>query len=187
MLETQLEFEITQWLDGDLPDEKQAMLRRHLEQDPQAAKLMEEHQKLNDLLAKVPSLPQLDWEAMQTRISQAVGVNAKQQHAMRLPQWGQLAIAACALLALGLGMRLLIFRQSLPATAGQAVALVQISGPQAATVPANAIADVSIGPPASVAASYSPQSEQWADRPPQIMIAPGAQPAQDALLVALAR
>lgn len=189
MLPTQLEFEITQWLDGELPPDREAFLGRQLAENPLAAQWVAEHQRLNTLLEGMEAVPQVDWDSLRNRIAAHVREHGKSRRRVIRP-WGELAIAACALLALGLGMRFAIFQTEQRPRAGGGIAIVRISGEQSPTAfPAAAVADVRIGPAAGVREIpvSADESDQWTDRVPRVIIAGGTQPAQDTMLVALAR
>jgi anti-sigma factor RsiW len=187
MLQTQLEFEITRLLDGDLSLQQEVMLRRHLESDPQGARLLEEHRRLDALLNRIEPVPAVDWDALQMRIAQAV--DAQRRRAARPRQsWMQLAMAACVLLALGVGMRLLTFH-SAPADKS-AVAIVQVSGVAPISSQGQGITQISVGPPPGNSAETSFASiigDAAQAAPARVIIATGRQPAQDTILVALAR
>jgi negative regulator of sigma E activity len=57
----QLEFILTQYLDGTLPPEQLDALERTLETDPRAQALRHEHERLTALL-RSQQLPELDWD-----------------------------------------------------------------------------------------------------------------------------
>src|SRR3954451_15703857 len=57
----QLEFILTQYLDGTLPPEQLDALERTLETDPRAHALRDEHERLTALL-RSQQLPEMDWD-----------------------------------------------------------------------------------------------------------------------------
>lgn len=57
----QLEFILTQYLDGTLPPEQLDALERTLETDPRAQSLRDEHERLTALL-RSQQLPEMDWD-----------------------------------------------------------------------------------------------------------------------------
>jgi negative regulator of sigma E activity len=67
----QLEFTITQYLDGTLPPEESAALQVRLANDPEARALLAEHQKLTALL-RAEGLPELDWDELASDFSAVV-------------------------------------------------------------------------------------------------------------------
>jgi anti-sigma factor RsiW len=181
MLSTQLEFEITQLLDGDLPPQKEAILRRELAADPEAVRLMEEYARLEELLSGIDPPPEVDWDALHGRISRAVGGAPAEANHTRRP-WGQVALAASVLIALGVGMLIL---QPRPA-AQQGVAIVQVSGIEFPAANTQAIAQINIGPAPGTEGVGSFYDNEEQSGPPRVVIATGRQPTQDSMLVALA-
>lgn len=76
MTNDQLEFAISQYLDGTLPPEERSALERLLESDADAQRLLEEYRSL-DLLAKgALPLPNLNWNKISASISDAVAAEA---------------------------------------------------------------------------------------------------------------
>jgi len=105
MASENLEFLITQYLDGSLPERERSELERKLSEDPAAARLMEEHQKLSGLLCSASPLPPIDWDALELRISAAVAMEVEPVQRHKLPRaWvgAAVALAACLLLVFGI-------------------------------------------------------------------------------------
>jgi anti-sigma factor RsiW len=76
MTNDQLEFAISQYLDGTLPPEERTALERLLSTDPEAQRLLEQYRSL-DLLAKgALRLPSLNWNKLSASISNAVATDA---------------------------------------------------------------------------------------------------------------
>jgi anti-sigma factor RsiW len=67
----QLEFAITQYLDGTLPPEQWDAVRNRLGSDPQAQAYLAEHEKLTALL-RSQTLPDLDWAEVARDLSAMV-------------------------------------------------------------------------------------------------------------------
>jgi anti-sigma factor RsiW len=145
----QIEFALSQYLDGTLDDASRAAVEQRLRADPQAQQLLEEYRKLDRALKNVPAAPPMAvrWDRLAERISESV---ADRAYANRLSiawrSWPvRLAAAAAVLLAFGL------IRFWLPGTAGQpaaAPAVVSVIGPQAPPAGAERIIiDVSVGQP----------------------------------------
>jgi hypothetical protein len=63
MTPEQLEIAITHYLDGTLPAEEVGALRETLANDPQAQRLLAEHERLTALLRSVAG-PEVDWEEL---------------------------------------------------------------------------------------------------------------------------
>lgn len=88
-----LEFSITQYLDGDLPPSEQASLEARLKEDPQAQAMFVEHRRLTGALKAMP-LPSVRWDALADSISKAVDAAHEEQEARsyRMPTWIRAAI-----------------------------------------------------------------------------------------------
>lgn len=67
----QLEFILTQYLDGTLPAGEVVALEEALERDPKARALREEHEKLTALL-RSQQLPEMDWEELSRDLAAVV-------------------------------------------------------------------------------------------------------------------
>ena len=71
MTSEQLEFSITQYLDGTLPPEDVGALEARLASEPQARAMLDEHRALTDLLRDQPG-PDLDWADVAADLSAVV-------------------------------------------------------------------------------------------------------------------
>ena len=110
MLESDLEFLISQYLDGTLPaDEKGALLRR-VETDADARKLLEEYQRLEDVLKAQP-VPELPLQQLNARIAAAVSEEPATYKMPWLRYGARIAIAACLVIASIVGVRVLTDRE----------------------------------------------------------------------------
>jgi anti-sigma factor RsiW len=67
----QLEFNLSQYLDGTLPPEHLAALEAALATDPRARSLRDEHERLTSLLRARP-LPEMDWDELARDFSAVV-------------------------------------------------------------------------------------------------------------------
>jgi negative regulator of sigma E activity len=74
----QLEFILTQYLDGTLPAEEAGALERALESDPRAQALRDEHERLTALL-RSQALPEMDWDEVARDLSAVVTGNVDEQ------------------------------------------------------------------------------------------------------------
>ena len=74
----QLEFAITQYLDGTLPPEELGALETRLAVDPQAQALLGEHERLTTALRGEP-LPELDWAEVARDLSAVVTGTVSEQ------------------------------------------------------------------------------------------------------------
>ncbi len=72
MIDETLEFQITQYLDGDLSPDAVAALDQRLADDPEARQLLDEYRKLNNVLAAAPPVPAVNWDRLAAGISASV-------------------------------------------------------------------------------------------------------------------
>lgn len=72
MTREQLEFAISQYLDGTLPADERAALERRLADDPAARELLEEYRHLDSVLKTSAPLPNLDWNTLAAKISETI-------------------------------------------------------------------------------------------------------------------
>ena len=72
MIDETLEFQITQYLDGDLPAEAVAALEERLGVDADAREVLEQYRKLNGVLDSALPVPAMNWDRVTARISSAV-------------------------------------------------------------------------------------------------------------------
>lgn len=70
MTHDQLQFAISQYLDGTLPADQALALRQRLEVDAEARRVLEEYTALN-VAMKASPLPEVRWDALAQRIGQA--------------------------------------------------------------------------------------------------------------------
>lgn len=107
MTRDELEFAISQYLDGNLAESEESALESRLSTDADARALLAEYRGLDRALRAAP-LPAVDWDALAGRIRHAVAVQGEPAQAYRL-HWvrtaGALALAACVVVAVSLGIR----------------------------------------------------------------------------------
>lgn len=179
----QLEFQITQYLDGTLSEGQRAALEQRLSADPEARRLLEEHRRVDALLKQMPPVPQVNWDALAQHISASV---AQQEAPVRhysltwLTRPSRLAAAAALLLATGLAWTLLRQDRSEVSTILADAPIAQVIGPQPEPSRGQAIAQIEIGP-SSLARNGADvfYGEDVVIRPSQVVIASGSFPAQD--------
>jgi anti-sigma factor RsiW len=187
MTHDQLEFSINQYLDGTLPENERAALEALIANDAEAQALVAEDRSLTALLQS-QSLPDVQWDRFAESVSAAIDAQleervdrASQWLRMRLPTG--MAIAACALLAIGLGIHLLS-QSSQPAgptsiTSSQgrqvATAIISVEGPQSDAPNGPVVSQISIEAGGSYAkdSSLSPYADEMDNRPSRVVIASG--------------
>ena len=142
----ELEFQISQYLDGTLGEAERSALEARLGSDADARALLDEYRRL-DAALKVAPLPAVNWDALSARISSAVA--DQQDEPARTYRIGfvrtmaGLAVAACVLVAVGLGLRLMP-----PGRTGSDAGTIAVNQPKAPTE----IIVVDAGPAAPAAA-----------------------------------
>jgi negative regulator of sigma E activity len=191
MTRDELEFSISQYLDGTLGEAEGSALEERLSTDADARAVLSEYRRLDAALKGVPG-PAVDWDAFASRVSRVVAAQDPPAQSYRL-HWVRaasvLAVAASALVAIGFGIRLL--RPSGPGagTNGQLVQnppvrevkrieVVDRSTPAPA---GQAVQVIAVGPPTSLDGRplLVRYQEDLVSRPSQVIIARGGQPYQD--------
>jgi negative regulator of sigma E activity len=187
MTRDELEYALSQYLDGTLPESEASALEELLATDASARSLLAEYRTLDRALRAAP-LPPFDIDALSSRISAAVAEQDEPAQSYRL-HWvrtvASLALAACVVIAAGVGIR----RLQNPATrndtqiAGvepkQIVVVDATSRPSPSPDP---VAVVSVGPSAAPQdrPALARYHEDLLSRPSQVIIARSAYAAQDA-------
>lgn len=184
----ELEFSITQYLDGTLPPLERAALENRLSNDPKAREILAEQQKLNALLATAAPLPSIQWDRLHQHISRSVDQAdppAAQHYRIGTRRiFFGIAAAACVLIAAAISFVLLrpdhITPQHPTAAAdGPSFASVAVlTGEQPQGVP---ITQIKVGPaPTLTAGTVWRYSDAVVSRPAQVFIAKGQVISQDA-------
>jgi anti-sigma factor RsiW len=190
MTRDELEYAISQYLDGTLAEADESALDERLAADESARALLSDYRSLDRTLRAAP-MPTFDFDALSSRISAAVAEQDEPAQSYRL-HWvrtaASLALAACVVIAAGVGIR----RLQHPATPGggqmaqtnpqpearQIVVVDATARPSPSDAP---VAVVSVGPSAAMqdrpALAYH---EDLLSRPSQVIIARSASAVQDA-------
>jgi anti-sigma factor RsiW len=107
MTRDELEFAISQYLDGTLAEAEEAALEARLAADADAREMLGEYRRLDRALKAAP-LPAFDYGALSERISAAVAGEPEPAQSYRL-HWvrtaASLALAACVVIAVSVGIR----------------------------------------------------------------------------------
>lgn len=109
MTRDELEFSISQYVDGTLGDAERDAVDERLARDAEARELLAEYHSLQGVLASEP-MPQMDWVALSDRISSAVSREPLPAQSYKINQWfapARIAIAASVLIAAGIGFGVL--------------------------------------------------------------------------------
>ncbi len=104
MVDEQLEFLISQYADGSLPESERALLELRLRDDAEGRALLAEYRALDGSLKAALTVPAINWERLADHLSEAVAAEQEARAATvlgRIGTWGKLAVAACVVLAVG--------------------------------------------------------------------------------------
>jgi anti-sigma factor RsiW len=174
MTRDDLEFSISQYLDGTLAPAERDALETRLGSDAEARALYAEYEALQGVIAAAP-LPPVRWDRLAGHLSAAVAAEAEPAQSYRLSRWlrpARLALAASVLLAGGVSFS--VWRWGSESTTTTALD----------PVPPAPISIVLKDTPAAPAASSEPAAVAANDRPVQVAV--GAPPnAGDAAVVRL--
>ena len=174
MIHNDLEFRISQYVDGTLAARETAELEKRLATDAAARALLEEYRQVDRLLHKLPPVPQVDYDALAARIGDAVAaVDAEPEVLFSFAVVKRvIGVAVAACLTVGVG----VWMHSSMGTAGRAV--VQVELPRAERAEAPAVTHVSIGP-GPMARSSKGVEEALVARSSKLVIASATPPVQD--------
>ncbi len=181
MTHDELEFSISQFLDGTLAVDEEAALKARLERDAEARALLEEHRRLTALLKAQP-LPEVNWDALASHLSKAVAREEAPAQSYRLFNVSPrvMALAASILVVLGVGVTVLLNRPGRSAGEGLVIRDVHPDAAVAVSSPDQSSPEVTVGPSRALAANTSsPFAEDVVSRPSRVVIASGVEPAQD--------
>jgi hypothetical protein len=191
MTTDQLEFSISQYLDGNLPTDEEAALVERLATDPAARALFAEYEKLNAVVKSAMPMPEIDWSSFSRQVSSAVEREDAPVRTLRLPmRWmgSIVAVAACAAIAFGV---FFMNRTHENGTGNTNIAIgpppqtrplgsITVAGPTIERTNQTAVAQVTITAPPSLAAGRDWRyAEDIVTRPSRVIIASSAEAAQD--------
>lgn len=184
MTRDELEYAISQYLDGVLPPLERSALEERLASDPEARAILAEYQALDSALKTSMPVPEIAWDQFTQQVRHALADEATpmKHYSLNAMAWTRrLAIAAAVLVAVGLGIYLLpsnpkpVAVDPVPPTNP---GIVLVSGPSIATPTGPVVADVSIGPAPNLARQWR-ASEEIIVRPTIVQIDRGASSGQD--------
>jgi len=143
----QLEFAISQFLDGTLEPEQRAALEQRLAADPAARATLEQYRQLDRTLRA--AAPTVNWDKLQTHLSGAVASQEEQDRRAysiaRVRRVGTWAVAACLLIA-GAGVLRYFLAQQATVPVPGPVVVAEVSGPAQEQAQGPAVCDVQLGP-----------------------------------------
>ena len=176
----QLEYAISQYLDGTLPPVESAALEERFAVDAEAHEVLTEYRALDEALKTALPVPTVAWDRLHAHLSEAVSreeAPVRHYSLHRYVRYGSVVLAACV--AVVFGVVFLSQHTSEPgSTRPQPIAIVV--GPQVETAPQQvvSVAQVSIGPAPTMSDSWR-YAETVVSRPAVVMIDRAARPAQD--------
>jgi anti-sigma factor RsiW len=147
----ELEFAISQYIDGALPEEQRAAMEERLRTDPEAAGIEAEYRKLGEVVARgAGKTPEVRWDRFAECVGQAID-DRSSRPILTIGRVGW-AVAASVLVAVGL----LSMRGNHSAGPGApVVAEISVVGPQAEVASGPVVVDVAVSEPAEAdAADY---------------------------------
>jgi anti-sigma factor RsiW len=187
MANEQLEFLISQYADGTLPEERRVELESRLADDAEARAMMADDRSLTELLRSAP-LPDVQWDRLAESISGAIEQQL-QERADRASWWlrhrlpTSVAIAASVFIAIGVAIHVLVpHRSHAVADRGpakelshQTVAMLNVQGPQEDAPSGPEVTQISIGAGGSYAkdSALAPYADEIDNRPSRVVIASG--------------
>jgi anti-sigma factor RsiW len=192
MIDEEFEFLLTQYLDGALSPAEVAKVENRLAEDAEARNLLEEYRRLNGLMREAPAMPNLRWDVLSGRISDAVAGETPPVRSFKLRDyfkqprlgarawaWAAVALAACVLVAVGVAIHLRgTTGAGNPPSIGNGSAVeasADVTGPQIEIATGPAVAEVQLLPPqVADAPEILPDSEGVVRQPSHVSIASAA-------------
>jgi negative regulator of sigma E activity len=171
VIDEQLEFRLTQYLDGTLPSEEAPALFDELAHNREAVATLDEYRKLDVLMTAQPA--GIKWDALAEQISGHI--DEEQQSRMRIfaaPM--RIAVAAMVLLAVGVATWLGVRGPTDSANPNPGpVAKSDIQGPIVETASGAAVAEIEIGPGANFVDSGEDDTWFAESRPQRVIVIGG--------------
>ena len=175
----QLEYAISQYIDGTLPPVESAALEERFAVDAEARELLAEYRSLDRSLKASLPMPTVAWDRLHAHLSEVVSrEEAPVRHYSFRTHARVAAVALAACVAVVFGVMFLSNRTASGPASPQPVAI--IVGPQveSASQQVASVTQVSIGPAPTMSDSWR-YAETVVSRPAVVMIDRGASPAQD--------
>jgi hypothetical protein len=184
----ELEYSISQYIDGTLPLLDRNALEERLAVDAEARGILAEYQKLDNTLKRaMPRLPAIAWDRLAGEIQQAVAAvedppvrHYSIRSLVTATSWTH-RLAIAALLLLGVAITTFILNNSNPGTTTprQASGTLVVVGPQPQQASQPAIVQLEIGPSPELANQDWRINEEFISRPTVVLIDRAAPSGQD--------
>jgi anti-sigma factor RsiW len=191
MRSDELEFSISQYLDGLLAAAERDALETRLASDAEARAVFAEYEALQRALATMP-LPDVRWDKLAEQISAAVAREEMPAQTFKIGRWlrpARLAMAASVVIGVGIAFSVLRTGPTQNPVATAPISIVVIdsptAGPNSINVSPKPTIEIAIGPAASTTET-EPMVLRYADtvvqRPSKALIVSAAPTVQDNLL-----
>jgi anti-sigma factor RsiW len=190
MTRDELEFSISQYLDGGLSARERDELETRLATDADVRALFAEYESLQKTLTAAP-LPEVRWDALAEHVSAQLARQPMPAQSYQIARWfspARLAIAASVLIAAGIGLSVWRSGSIVSSTPAEPISIVvndQTPVTNPIPVSGNPTIEIAIGPLPSVDGA-EPIVLRYADtvvqRPSKALIVSAAPAVQDSLL-----
>ncbi|HEY7087086.1 MAG TPA: hypothetical protein VH518_03295 [Tepidisphaeraceae bacterium] len=177
----ELEYCISQYIDGTLAPIERPAVEERLATDPEAREILAEYQRLNtSLKTSLPPVPNIAWDTLTEQIQTAIAAEEApvRHYSIRSIGWVRgLAAAAAVLMVVSVAAHFL----RMPTTPiAQPVGVAVISGPRADVASSDVLEQIQIGPSPSFATdTRSAEEMEIVSRPTVVLIDRAASQAQD--------
>lgn len=171
----QIEFLISQYVDGTLPASESAALESLLARDAEARELVAEYRQL-DAALKASPVPAVRWDRFAEHLSQKIADEPEPVNSYKITfvqRTVRFAIAATILLVSGLVIRSYLIDETPPADVMALNETIEVTGPVAEAPAGQSVVQIAIGPSPEIAAD--PVTWRYAEgvvyRPARVVIA----------------
>lgn len=169
----ELEYAISQYLDGTLPLLERAALEERLASDAEARDILAEYRTLDATLKSAMPVPEVGWDELTSQIRSALAdVEPPVRHfSLRAIGWSaRLAIAAMLLFAITLAIYFASPQPGVPGTNSVATpGTALVVGPQIERPAEPVVAEISIGPSPTLAGDWR-INQEVVTRPSVVLI-----------------
>lgn len=149
MTRDELEFSISQYIDGALPPLERAALEEKLATDAEARAVLDGYRRLNGLVNSALPLPRVQWDRLAAQLSKTVAgaeLPVRNYSLVRARLLRPIAIAASILIAVGIGW----FAYRGDEAQKPVITAVQVQGPRIEAASGPVVQAISIGPAPTV-------------------------------------
>ncbi|MBC8109273.1 MAG: hypothetical protein H7Z14_21995 [Anaerolineae bacterium] len=189
MTRDELEFSLSQYHDRTLGPVERAAVDEVLSTDADARAMLAEYGRLDALLKRTPSAPELAWDKLRARISGAIDeTEAPPVRTFKIGNWsrvggGVVALAAAIAIVVSVSIR---NHTATPTSGGTRVLEIAVGPAGGGAVPTVEVgstnlarAEVGVGPSRQMASSGWQYESSFLERPSRVVIAVSPEPGQD--------